>query len=427
MPSTQLSVLAQQLRGSKILGIADEIRGLVAQGQTILNLTVGDFSPRQFRIPRELEEATVEALRAGETNYPPPIGIESLRRAICDFYGRRGGRTPELNTVLVAAGARPVIYSMYRALVDAGDTVVFGVPGWNNEYYCDMVGAKQVRLACDPATGFLPTAEMLRPHLKGARLLAINSPLNPTGTSFSAESLAAICDAVLEENARRGPGERPLYLFYDQVYWMLTTPGTEHPDPARLRPAILPYLVTIDAISKAFAATGLRVGWSIAPAEITKAMNNINGHIGAWAPRPEQLATARLLADHAAVDRYIAQMRHEATARLETIYNGIQAMRRDGLPVDCLRPQGAIYASVRFGLHGGRTPAGETLATDNDIRRYLLHAARLAVVPFDAFGAEQGQGWCRLSIGVVSVAELEELLPRLRLAVEAVAGVLAAH
>ncbi|MGH9519081.1 MAG: aminotransferase class I/II-fold pyridoxal phosphate-dependent enzyme, partial [Terriglobales bacterium] len=129
--------------------------------------------------------------------------------------------------------------------------------------------------------------------------------------------------------------------------------------------------------------------------------------------------------DHAAVDRYIANMRAETTARLETIYNGIQAMRRDGLPVDCLRPQGAIYASVRFALHGGHAPAGETLRTDNDIRRYLLQAARLAVVPFDAFGAAEGQGWCRLSIGVTSVAELEELMPRLRTAVEAVAGVLA--
>lgn len=425
MPDTKLSVLAQQLRGSKILGIADEIRALAAQGQSILNLTVGDFNPKQFRIPRELEEATIEALRAGEANYPPPIGIESLRRAIAGFYERHGGRTCELNTILVAGGARPVIYSMYRALVDAGDKVVFGVPGWNNEYYCDMVGAQQVRLACDPGTGFLPTASALRPHLKGARLVAINSPLNPTGTSFSAVSLAAICDAVLEENARRGPAERPLYLFYDQVYWMLTTPGTEHPDPAVLRPEIIPYLVTIDAISKAFAATGLRVGWSIAPPEITRAMNNINGHVGAWAPRPEQLAAARLLSDHAAVDRYIANMRAEATARLETIYNGIQAMRRDGLPVDCLRPQGAIYASVRFALHGGHTRAGETLRTDNDIRRYLLQAARLAVVPFDAFGAAEGQGWCRLSIGVTSVAELEELMPRLRTAVEAVAGVLA--
>ncbi len=404
-----------------ILGIADEIRAFVAQGNTVLNLTVGDFHPKQFRIPRALEDAIVDALRAGETNYPPPVGLEPLRRAVAGFYAAHGGRALELNTILIAGGARPVIYGLYRALVDPGDQVVFGVPGWNNEYYCDLIGAQGVRVPCSPESGFLPTAAMLRPHLRGARMLALNSPLNPTGTSFTADELAAICDAVLEENARRGPNERPLYLLYDQIYWMITTPGTVHADPGALRPAILPYLVAVDGISKCFAATGLRVGWAIAPPPVIAALNNILGHVGAWAPRPEQVAAARLLADTAAVTDAIAGMRREASARLETIYHGLQAMRAAGLPVDCLRPQGAIYASARFALHGRRAPAGDLLRTDEDVRRYLLHAAALAVVPFAAFGAPPDQGWFRLSIGTVSVADLDALMPRLRAAVRALA------
>ncbi|MGH9415077.1 MAG: pyridoxal phosphate-dependent aminotransferase [Terriglobales bacterium] len=419
MPSMQLSRLAQELKGSAILGIADEIRALTAQGQPILNLTVGDFLPRQFRVPQELEEAIVAALRAGETNYPPPIGIESLRRAIAGFYAPRGGRALPLETVLVAGGARPAIYAIFRALVDAGDRVVFGVPGWNNEYYCDLVGAQQVRVQCTTATDFLPTAELLRPHLASARLLALNSPLNPTGTSFKREVLQGICDAVVEENARRGPGERPLYVLYDQVYWMITTPGIEHYDPVQLQPAIAPYLVMVDAISKAFAATGLRVGWAVAQPEIIRALNNINGHVGAWAPRPEQLAAASLLADTVAVDRYIAIMRREAAARLTAVYDGLQALRASGLPVDCVRPQGAIYASAQFALHGRRTPEGAVLATDDDIRRYLLRSAALAMVPFAAFGAAGDHGWFRLSIGTVSIEQLHALMPRLETAIAA--------
>ncbi|HXE30454.1 MAG TPA: aminotransferase class I/II-fold pyridoxal phosphate-dependent enzyme [Terriglobales bacterium] len=418
MPSSQLSLLARQLRGSTILGIADEIRALVAQGQKILNLTVGDFNPKEFRIPKELEDAAVDALRAGEANYPPPIGIEAMRRAVCGFYAHRGGREVKIESVLIAGGARPLIYSLYRALVDPGDRVVFGTPGWNNEYYCDMVGAEQVRVACGAETGFLPTAAALRPHLPGARLLALNSPLNPTGTSFSSEALGEIGDAVLEENGRRGPTERPLYLFFDQVYWMVTTPGTVHYDPLVLRPELEPYLVTVDAISKAFAATGLRVGWAMASPSLTQSLNNINGHIGAWAPRPEQLAAARLLANHAAVDRYIEVMRREAAARLDTIYLGLQEMRKSGLPVDCLRPQGAIYASAQFALRGRRTPEGNTLSNEDDIRRYLLQAAGVGVVPFSAFGASGDEGWFRLSIGTASVAQLEALMPRLQAAVE---------
>lgn len=421
MPASSLTSFAEGLKGSAILGIAAEIRELIAQGQPILNLTVGDFHPAQFRIPRALEDGIVAALRAGEANYPPPIGIEPLRRAIAGFYQQRGGRAVEIDNVVVAAGARPVIYAAYRALVEAGDRVVFGVPGWNNEYYCDMVGAEQVRVACPKEAGFLPTAKALAPHLRGARLVALNSPLNPAGSSLAAEELAAICDAVLEENARRGASERPLYMLYDQVYWMVTTPGTVHADPLVLRPAMAPYLVTIDAISKAFAATGLRVGWALAPPHIVKAINKINGHVGAWAPRPEQAATARFLEDSEAVDAYIAGMRREAGARLAVVHEGMQAMRAKGLPVDSLKPQGAIYASVRFALHGRQTPAGATLTSDDDVRRYLLQAAQVGIVPFAAFGAAGGEGWFRVSIGVASVAELQALMPRLEQAVAAIA------
>jgi aspartate aminotransferase len=203
---------------------------------------------------------------------------------------------------------------------------------------------------------------------------------------------------------------------------MLTVGGAAHVDPVTLRPAIAPYVVFVDAISKAFAATGLRVGWVIGPADLIKPMGDIIGHVGAWAPRAEQVATARLLADHAAVDRYIENMRREAGARLDAVYEGLSAMKRDGLPVDCIRPQGAIYVSGRFALHGMRTTNGELLETDEDVRRYLLRAAGLAVVPFGAFGVQHDRGWFRLSIGVVSVAQVEAIFPPLRRALDALVG-----
>jgi aspartate aminotransferase len=254
-------------------------------------------------------------------------------------------------------------------------------------------------------------------------LLALNSPLNPTGTVFDAEQLAAICDLVLEENARRRAGERPLYVMYDQVYWMITAGGVTHVDPVTLRPAIAPYVIFVDAISKAFAATGLRVGWAAGPADVIKPMADILTHVGAWAPRAEQVATARLLSDHASVDRYVNNMRHEAAARLDAVHDGLTAMQQDGFPVECIRPQGAIYVSGRFALHGMRTPSGELLETDEDVRRYILRAANLAAVPFGAFGVQHDRGgWFRLSIGVVSVAQIEAVFPPLRRALETLVG-----
>src|SRR5262245_6881023 len=413
-PRSRLSTLSDTLRGSAILGIAGEVRALIDQGKPILNLTVGDFSSKQFRIPRELEDGIVDALRAGESTYPPPNGLESLRAAVREFYRVRLGLDFPMESILIASGARPVIYSVYRALVDPGDRVLFSVPSWNNDYYTEMIGGQAVLVECDARTNFQPTDDMLRPHVRGARLLALGSPLNPTGTAFDAEQLAGICDLVLEENARRGPDERPLFVMYDQVYWMITADGVKHVDPISLRPKMAPYTVIIDAISKAFASTGLRVGWAVGPADIIKPMNAIVGHVGAWAPRPEQVATAAFMVNHAAVDRYMATMRVEAQKRLDAVFNGITAMANDGLPVDCVRPQGAIYVSARFALHGMRTPEGTTMETDEDVRRYLLTAAGLAVVPFGAFGSPGETGWFRLSIGVVSVKQIEDMLPGLR-------------
>jgi len=426
-PAHRLSQLARTLRGSAILGIAAEVKALQKEGRQILDLTVGDFSSKQFRIPRELEDGVVDALRAGESTYPPSIGIESLREAVRVFYQRRLGLEFPIDSVLIASGARPAIYGVYRALVDPGDRVVFAVPSWNNDYYADMIGATAVTVECDARTRFLPTADLLRPLVRNARLLALNSPLNPTGTLFDAAQLGEICDLVLEENARRGPAERPLFLMYDQVYWMLTAGAAAHVNPISLRPAIAPYTVLVDAISKAFASTGLRVGWAVAPADIIKPMNAIIGHVGAWAPRAEQVATARFLGDTGAVDRYIATMRTEVARRLDGVYDGLAALQREGLPVECVRPQGAIYVSARFALHGMRAPNGTTIESDEDVRRYLLEAAGFAVVPFSAFGAQGDAGWFRLSIGTVSVAQVESIPASLRRAIEALEPALASH
>jgi Aspartate/tyrosine/aromatic aminotransferase len=427
LSAPRLSKLSGTLRGSAILNIAGEVRALKQSGRELLDLTVGDFSSKQFRIPRELEDGIVDALRAGESTYPPPIGLDSLRAAVRELYLRRLGLDYPIESILICSGARPAIYATYRALVDPGERVVFGVPSWNNDAYTEMMVSDAVTFECDASTRFLPTAKQLRPLVRDARLIALNSPLNPTGTLFDAQQLGDICDLVLEENARRGSSERPLFVMYDQVYWMLTSGGARHVDPVSLRPEMAPYVVLVDAISKAFAATGLRVGWAVAPAEIIRPMSAILTHVGAWAPRPEQVASAKLLSDHAVVDAYIENMRRETGVRLDAVYNGLMAMQRDGLPVECVKPEAAIYVSARFALHGMRTPDGTVIESDEDTRRYLLNTVGLAAIPFNAFGSQSDAGWFRLSIGVVSVAQIEAVLPVLRRAIEALEPVLASR
>lgn len=414
----RVSTMAGGLMGSEILTIAAEVRALQAQGSPVLNLTVGDFAPSEFPIPRFLRDAITDALHAGETNYPPPEGLPALRQAIVDFYRRRRGLEIPVESVLVGSGSRPGIYGTYRAVVDPGDRVVFPSPSWNNGYYVQMVGAEGVTVPCRADNAFLPTREALEPVIGGARLLVLNSPVNPTGTTFTPEGLGEICDLVLMENASRGPGERPLYVMYDQVYWMLTFGSTEHTDPISLRPEMEPFTILVDGASKSFAGTGLRVGWTVAPRDVTRRMSSILTHVGAWAPRAEQVAVARLLADDAVIDAFHGEMKSALQARLDALFAEMIRLRSAGHPVEAIAPMGAIYLSARFALHGRTTPEGQVLETDDQVRRYLLQAAGVAVVPFGAFGTPAEPGWFRLSPAASSLEAINESFPRLRAALE---------
>jgi aspartate aminotransferase len=416
----RIATMVSGLIGSEILKIAAEIRTRMRDGKRICNLTVGDFAPSEFPIPDALREGVLAALVAGETNYPPASGVQELREAVSRFYARELGLDYPASSILIAGGARPLIYGTYRAVVDAGDKVVYPVPSWNNNHYCHMVGAREVAVQIGPESLFLPTRDALVRELTDARLLCINSPLNPTGTAISAEGLRGICESVVEINdARKRSGDRPLYLMYDHIYWMLCVDGVEHVTPPKLVPEIAPYTIFIDGISKAFAATGLRVGWSAGPADVIERMSALLGHVGAWAPRAEQVATVGLLDDPAAINAYLGKFRAGVNARLRALHEGFEAMKADGLAVDSLPPMGAIYLTVRIDPFGKTTPSGAKLETNEQVRAYLLDTAEFAVVPFQAFGVPQDTGWFRLSVGAVSEAEIREAIPRVAKALAA--------
>jgi aspartate aminotransferase len=403
-----LSDLARGVVGSEILRIAAQIRALKAKGAEICNLTVGDFDPAQFPAPAALLDGMRAALAAGQTNYPPSDGVIQLREAVARTYERRLGLKYPVESVLITGGARPLLYGSYRTILDPGDIVVYPVPSWNNNHYAYLCGARAVELPVRADANFFPTADDLRPHLRHARLVLLNSPLNPTGTAIDPTALQRICEALVEENHRRArAGAKSVWLCYDQVYWQLTFGGTRHATPPEVCPDIAKHTIILDAASKSFAATGLRVGWAVMPPAARQRMADILGHVGAWAPRPEQVAMAALLDDTATVDAYLAEMRPRVQQRLDRLAAGFEAMRRDGYPVEVIAPQGAIYLSVRVALPG---------YTNEATRVRLLEQAGFAVVPFQAFGLREDSGWFRISVGAVSLAEIEAALPRVRAA-----------
>ena len=409
-----LSERARGLVGSEILRIAQRIREMVAGGQAVCNLTVGDFNAKYFPIPKTMMQSIHQALDDGHTNYPPSDGVLALREAVTEYTAREWGVHYPVESVLVTSGARPVLYAVYRALIDPGETVLYPVPSWNNNHYCWMTGAKEIAVPTEPDDGFMPTLEALQPHLSEARLLALNSPLNPTGTVIGADRLRQVLEAVIDENKRRQrDGRRHLYVLHDQVYAALVFGGSKHHMPAQLVPEAAPWVIEVDGVSKAFAGTGLRVGWMLAAPELTRRAKSMIGHVGAWAPRPEQIATAAFLRDAAAVQEFRTLMDAAVQQRLDALYEGFEAMRRDGYPVRCIEPQGAIYLSLQMSFLGKRC-RGKALDTNEAIRSLLLEQAQIGVVPFQAFGLDAESGWFRMSVGAVSMEEIDAMFPRLR-------------
>ncbi len=409
-----LSERVRGLVGSEILKIAAEIRERIAAGQPVCNLTVGDFNPRYFPIPGPLLEGVRKALASGETNYPPSDGVLALRRAVASYTARAWGLRYPIEAVLIASGARPILYATYRCVLNPGDKVLYSVPSWNNNHYTWLAAGLAVEIPTHAAEGFLPTLDQVAPHLGDAHLVVLNTPLNPTGTVMDPDVLRALTWAVVEENARRvRQGRRGLFLLFDQVYGCLVFGSSRHHHPVGLVPEGAPWVVTVDGISKAFAATGLRVGWALAAPPLITRMRDLLGHVGAWAPRPEQVAVAELLLDEPALSAFRCEMDARVRERLEALYRGFQKMKADGYAVDCVNPQGAIYLSLHLDLVGRRLGARE-IRDNEQIRKLLLDRAGMAVVPFQAFGLMEESGWFRLSVGTVSLEEIEEVFPRLR-------------
>jgi aspartate aminotransferase len=417
----KVSKLAQNIIGSEIIKLAAEVNEKIKNGQHVYNFTIGDFNPKIFPIPAELKQAIIDEYLADETNYPAADGMLPLREAVSKLLKERGNLDYATDEILIAAGARPVIYSIFRTLVDEGDTVIFPVPSWNNNHYSYLNHAKQVMIDAGPESNFMPTAEHIKPHIKGASLLALCSPQNPTGTVFTKEGLTEICDMVIEENNRRGENEKPLYLMYDQIYWALTYGDTQHYNPVSLRPEMKKYTVFVDGISKSLAATGVRVGWSMGPKLVIDKMKSLLNHVGAWAPKAEQLATAKYLSDLKRYDLFLVGQKKQLHQRLDGFYKGFSQLKNEGFKVDVIVPQAAIYLTVQMALHGLKTQSGEVLATTKDVTKYILDEAGVAIVPFYAFGADVNSNWYRLSVGTCKLEDVEGVISNLRNALKKLA------
>ena len=418
MNQPKLSHLAETLIGSEIVKLGNIISDRIRNGEKIYNFTIGDFDSAQFPIPAELESLIIEAYQQRKTSYPAAEGELDLRIAISAFIKEWEGLDYAPNEIQIASGGRPLIYTIFKAIVDKGDKVIYGVPSWNNNHYVHMTDGEHCVIDCSAENDFMPTPEDIKKNSKGATLICICTPQNPTGTTLSKNALAEICDLILEENKQRGVDEKKLYLMFDQMYWTLTYGSTEHYNPITLRPEMKPYTVFVDGISKVFAATGVRVGWALGPEIIIAKMKALLSHLGAWAPMPEQKAVAKYLVQKENISKYLVHFKSEIEERLRNIHAGFIALKEKGHSVDAVTPQAAIYLAIKIDLVGKTTAAGMLLATQADVTSYILGEAKLAVVPFSAFGSGSKSPWYRLSAGTCKKEDIPDMLGKLEAALD---------
>lgn len=403
---SKLSNLAESLVGSEIVKLGNEINNRIRNGEKIYNYTIGDFAPAIFPIPVQLKDAIIKAYNDGFTNYPAADGILPLREAVSTFIEAKEHIKYDVSEIQIASGGRPLIYSLFATVVNPGDKVIYAVPSWNNNHYTNLNHGKACEIIVTPENNFMPTAADIAPHIAGAALLCLCTPQNPTGTTLGKEELEKICDMVLAENAKRGADEKKLYVLFDQMYFTLCYGDTKHYHPVALRPEMKAYTITVDGISKSFAATGVRVGWSLGPAPVMAKMKALLSHIGAWAPMAEQKATADFLLNTAAVDTYLTEIKEKLETRLWKIYNSFEDLKAKGYNVAAIVPQAAIYLTAKIDLKGKKL-GDKVLETQADVTQFLLSEAGVALVPFNCFGADKESPWYRISVGTCTLEDLD--------------------
>lgn len=410
----KLSHTVENMIGSEILKISGEVKQRIAAGESIYNLTVGDFDPEIFPIPEELKDGIINYYNEHKTNYPAANGELSLRESIASLFNQNSEAKYDAEEIIIGAGGRPLLYTVFVSILDAGDGVIYPVPSWNNEHYCILTDTKSYLIETTAEDHFMPRPDAMKPYLKDANIIALNSPLNPSGTVISEESLREICQMVIEENRRRGEGEKPLFLVYDQIYSYLIHGDKKHVTPVELFPEMKEYTVIIDGVSKWLAGTGVRVGWALGPKPLMSKIKTLLGHVGAWAAKPEQLAVADFLHEEA-FPNYLADFKKKIVERLDGFYSVFSRLKSNGYPIDVIAPEAAIYLTVKIDLIGATQENGEKISNMEEAFSYILNEAGIALVPFYAFGASKDLPWFRLSIGTTrneDIAIIEDRLEK---------------
>jgi len=387
----KLTARVRGIKPSPTLSMAAEAAALIAEGRDIVDLSAGE---PDFDTPEHVKAAAREALAQGKTKYTPVGGTTALKDAIREKLRRDNALAYERNEVMASCGGKHALYNAFQALFEEGDEVVVPAPYWVS--YTDMLllaGATPRIVETSPEQDFRMSAAQLDaacgPRTVG---LVLNSPSNPTGAVYSSDELRALAQVALR---------RKLIVFTDDIYEHIAARKIEN--IGALVPELRPQLVVVNAVSKSYAMTGWRIGFTAAPAPLISAMTALQSQSTS---NPTSIAQAAAVAALTGPQECVHAMAREFLARRDLVVEGLRAI--PGLQTT--KPEGAFYVFPDFSaFFGRRGPDGE-VASASDLGAYLLRHASVASVPGEGFGAPRH---IRLSYAAPR-AVLEEGIIRIR-------------
>ena len=370
-----LSEKAKKISPSTTLAIDAKFKEMKAQGMDVVGFGAGE---PDFDTPDFIKKAAIEAINSGKTKYTPAAGTMELRKAICEKLKRENGLDYAPNQIIVSNGAKHSLVNAFMAILNPGDEVIIPAPFWVS--YPEMVkiadGVPMV-IETKEENDFKFTAEQFENAITDkTRALVLNSPSNPTGMVYTEEELRAIADVAVKHE---------IYVIADEIYEHLIYEG-HNTSIASFGEKIKDLTIIINGVSKTYAMTGWRIGYTASHADIAKVMGNLQSHATS---NPNSIAQAATVAALNGDGTEIAMMKEEFKKRRDYMVDRINSIEG----VSCRKPQGAFYVLMNISKLKGKTLGGVVINTSDDLANVLLDQAKLALVPCSGFGADDFMRW----------------------------------
>lgn len=367
----------------------------VAMREAGINVIGFGAGQPDFDTPQHIKDAAIKAINDGKTKYTPASGILDLKKAVVEKFQRDNGLVYEPSQIVVSNGAKHSLFNAFAAVLNEGDEVIVPAPCWVS--YPELIkinGGVPVYVHGPAEQEFKPTAAQMRAALtEKTKAILLNSPNNPCGYAYSREELQEIADLAVEHD---------LFVISDEIYEYLVYDGAQHCSIASLGEKIKENTIVVNGVSKSYAMTGWRIGYTASALPIAKAMGSLQSHVTS---NPNSIAQYASVAALNGPREELAAMVKEFSERRELMVKLINGI--DGL--SCVPPKGAFYVMMNVTSAFGKSYHGKKIETSDDFCSAALDGVKVALVPGGPFLAE---GFCRLSYAT-SRKNIEEGLARI--------------